>query len=442
MSVNIPEYEVTQFNKIFKEVVENNFDYIRIRGEISELKIAASGHIYLTLKDSTSILNATIWNQKKEYLNIKPEIGMEIIATGKISTYAKSISTYSINIDKIEIAGEGALLKLIEDRKSRLEKKGIFELKHKKKLPFLPDKIGVITSPTGSVIYDIINKIKDRYPVDIDIWPVTVQGANAADKIINAIQNFNKLNFIDKPDVIIIARGGGSTEDLMPFNDEGLAYAVYQSKIPIISAIGHETDTTIIDYVSDLRASTPTAAAEKAVPIKLELINLVTSTSRRLNSYVYNQYNKKNIELSHLSKFLKSPDIIINSYKDKFRFLLNNLSNKIDTAYKADKNKLDNYKKLIKSPEDKINILINDLTFISKNLNKSIDNKYFEKKKEINKFSRLLISNSLYKNLEKGYSVIRKSKKIINKSSLINNEDTINIQFQDKSINFKIKKFN
>ena len=177
--INIPEYEVTQFNQKIKDVVESNFTYVRIRGEVSQLKSASSGHIYLTLKDENSVLNATIWSQKKNYLQIQPEVGMEVIVTGKISTYAKSISTYSINIDRIELAGEGALLKLIEDRKKRLKSKGIFDEEHKKQIPFLSSKIGVITSAEGSVIHDIINRVKDRFPTNIDLWPVPVQGVEA-----------------------------------------------------------------------------------------------------------------------------------------------------------------------------------------------------------------------------------------------------------------------
>ena len=284
--INIPEYEVTQFNQKIKDVVESNFTYVRIRGEVSQLKSASSGHIYLTLKDENSVLNATIWSQKKNYLQIQPEVGMEVIVTGKISTYAKSISTYSINIDRIELAGEGALLKLIEDRKKRLKSKGIFDEEHKKEIPFLSSKIGVITSAEGSVIHDIINRVKDRFPTNIDLWPVPVQGVEAPEKIIEAIEGFNSSKYKLNPDVIIIARGGGSTEDLMAFNDEKLAISVYDSKIPIISAIGHETDTTIIDYVSDLRVATPTAAAEKATPMQSELKQIIIHSYNRINNFL------------------------------------------------------------------------------------------------------------------------------------------------------------
>ena len=274
--INIPEFEVSEFNQAFKEVIESNFNYVRIKGEISEVKTATRGQIYLTLKDEDSILSGVIWDQKKKYLDINPEIGLEIIATGRITTWSRYKTTYKIDIDKIEIAGEGALLKIIEERKKRLRKKGYFDQEIKKIIPYLPSRIGVITSPTGSVIHDIINRVSERFKTPIDLWPVAVQGTEAPLNIIDAINGFNSIDDQNKPDVIIIARGGGSTEDLMAFNDEKLAVAVTSSEIPIVSAIGHETDTTIIDYVSDLRASTPTAAAELVVPVKLELTNIVS----------------------------------------------------------------------------------------------------------------------------------------------------------------------
>ena len=442
LGINIPEYEVSQFNTLLKEVVESNFDYVRIRGEISDLKNAASGHIYLTLKDQNSVLNATIWNNKTNSLKIMPEVGMEVIVTGKISTYAKSISTYSINIDNIELAGEGALLKLIEDRKKRLEKKGVFDLFHKKKLPHLPNKIGVITSSTGSVIHDILNRIRERFPIDVDLWPVSVQGTSAVENIIEAIKGFNSSIYKTKPDIIIIARGGGSTEDLMPFNDEKLALAVFDSLIPIISAVGHETDTTIIDYVSDLRASTPTAAAEKAVPLKSELIQNLQNTSHRLDSSSQNMINLCHSDLLGLSKSLRSPDLVISAFKDKFETINQALSKDIKNYYQNKLNKFVNVINLLRSPKDLYENKKNLLKSISKEIDRIIIDKQRNQKRELNKFNRLLESNSLYKNLNKGYSIIRKSRKIINKSNLINEEDLINIQFVDTAINIKVKKIN
>ena len=440
--LNIPEYEVSQFNRLFKEVVETNFDYVRIRGEISELKNAASGHLYLTLKDRDSVLNATVWKQKKNYIQFNPEVGMEVIVTGKISTYAKSISTYSISIDEIEIAGEGALLKLIEDRKKKLQSQGFFDDIYKKKIPYLPKKIGVITSSTGSVIHDIINMIKDRCPTNIDIWPVAVQGAMAAENIINAIKGFHNKDYDIKPDLIIIARGGGSTEDLMPFNDENLALAVHYASIPIISAVGHETDTTLIDYVSDLRASTPTAAAEKAVPILNDLEQIVSNSTQRLNYSIDNNFNNINRQLVSLSKFLKEPVFIISLFKNKFKLVTENLSREWKNLFQENFNQLNHCSILLRPPQSTFNNNKKYLLNTIKNFDRNINDIIFSHKKELDKFVRLLDSNSINGTLGKGYSIVRKSKKIINKADLINSEDLINIQFADKVVELKIKKIN
>ena len=440
--VNIPEYEVSQFNQHIKDLIETNYNYVRIRGEIFELKNASSGHVYITLKDQHSVLNATLWNQKKNYISINPEIGMEVIVTGKISTYAKSISTYSINIDQIELAGQGSLLKLIQDRKQKLKNSGVFDDKHKKNIPYLPNKIGVITSSTGSVIHDIINRIKDRFPTNVDIWPVPVQGINAAKNIIVAIENFNSNKYISKPDVIIIARGGGSTEDLMPFNDEKLVLAIFDSKIPIISAIGHETDTTLIDYVSDLRASTPTAAAEKSLPKKTDLKQLVLNFSGRIDTLLFNKLIQKKSDVYNISKFLKAPNFIVNLYKDKFIKIDFTLKRILEIFYK---NNINNFNRVLKSfhtPEYIIHDKKNFLEKLSINLEKNIKIKNENENKEFLKLKRLLESNSLHTNLKKGYSIIRKSKKIINNSNLINKNDLVNIQFLDKSIDISIKKIN
>ncbi len=229
---NIPEYFVSQFNKKFKTLIEAEFDYVKIRGEISEIKTATKGQIYLTIKDDESILSGVIWASKKKFLNYLPELGMDVILIGRITTWSKFKTTYQIDIDNIEIAGEGALLKLIEERKKRLEKKGLFDQKYKKNIPFLPEKVGVITSPTGSVIYDIINRIKDRFPTDIELWPVSVQGNKSANEIVSAIKGFNDANYKEKPEVIIIARGGGRRFETITFipslrwgaGDDGFCY--------------------------------------------------------------------------------------------------------------------------------------------------------------------------------------------------------------------------
>ena len=440
--INIPEYQVSQFNRLFRDVIETNFNYVRIKGEISEIKRATRGQLYLTLKDDESILSGVIWDNKKRNLQFNPESGMEVVVTGKITTWSKFKTTYQIDIDKVELAGEGALLKLIEDRKKRLKDKGIFDTVHKCTLPFLPNKIGVITSPTGSVIHDIINRIQDRFPTNIDVWPVAVQGPDAAETIITAIKGFNSDIFQDKPDVIIIARGGGSAEDLMAFNDEKLAQVVFESTIPIISAIGHETDTTIIDYVSDFRASTPTAAAEKVVPVRIDLDRIIDNLSQRLSHCIQNDFTKYNDQLINLSKFLKEPNLVITIFKERLKGTVENLCKENDLIVRKNIYSLNNYKKLLRSPRDAVQIKKDKLQNFSKNLDRCVNENLRNIKKELNKFRSLLFSNSMSKTLKKGYSIISKSKKIINNSKLIQPTDEVKIQFFDKSIDVKIKKIN
>ena len=440
--INVPEYQVSQFNRLFRDVIETNFSYVRIKGEISEIKRATRGQLYLTLKDEESILSGVIWDNKKRDLQFKPEVGMEVVVTGKITTWSKFKTTYQIDIDKVELSGQGALLKLIEDRKKRLQAKGIFDSVHKRALPFLPNKIGVITSPTGSVIHDIINRIQDRFPTNIDVWPVSVQGLDAAETIIAAIKGFNSVVFQDKPDVIIVARGGGSTEDLMAFNDEELAQVVFESVIPIISAIGHETDTTIIDYVSDLRASTPTAAAEKVVPVRIDLERIINNFSQRLSHCVQNDFTKYNDQLINLSKFLKEPNFVITIFKERLKGTVENLCKVTDLIVRKNIYNLNNCKKLLRPPKDTVQLKKDKLQNFSKNLDRYFNENIRYIKKELNKFESLLNSNSMNTALEKGYSIVSKSKKIINNSKLIQRSDKVKIQFFDKSIDLKIKKIN
>ena len=441
-SINIPEYEVSQFNRALKEVVENNFDYVRIRGEISEVKIATRGQFYLVLKDNESILSGVIWDQKKKYLKFNPEVGMEVVVTGKITTWSKFKTTYQIDIDKIELSGEGAILKLIEDRKKRLKAKGLFDKEKKKTLPFLPSKIGVITSPTGSVIHDIINRIKDRFFVAIDVWPTSVQGAEAADAIIQAIKGFNNMPQIDQPELIIIARGGGSTEDLMTFNDENLAFAVFESSIPIISAIGHETDTTIIDYVADVRASTPTAAAEKAVPVKNELKQLVSTLEQRLNFLIKGRIKSDKNYLENLNKFLKAPNLVVNIFRDKLIKAYADLKREINNQINKKNLILNNFDKIIKPPLSKIELNKSLLNNLNKNIEKNIVEKKLISKENLLKLSRLLYSNSIAANLKKRYSILTKKNKIVKTSKDIKINDSIKAQLQNGSLEIVVKKIN
>lgn len=280
------EYTVSEISFAIKSLVETSFAQVRVKGEIFGAKRADSGHWYLSLKDENSILSAVCWRGVANSLNVKIEDGLEVVATGRITTF-NGRSSYQLVIESLEIAGIGALLKLLEERKQQFLKEGLFDAAHKKKIPYLPQTIGVITSPTGAVIRDIIHRIRDRFPSRIIVWPTLVQGEGAAEKIAAAIKGFNDLPLgsPNRPDVLIVARGGGSLEDLWPFNEEVVVRAVYNSEIPLISAVGHETDTMLIDYAADMRAPTPTGAAEFAVPVKSEIYaDLLTIDLRLKNS--------------------------------------------------------------------------------------------------------------------------------------------------------------
>ncbi|MCQ2741292.1 MAG: exodeoxyribonuclease VII large subunit, partial [Alphaproteobacteria bacterium] len=294
------EFTVSEISYEIKHFVETTFSKVRIKGEIFGAKKADSGHWYLTLKDDNAALSAVIWRGIAATLSFKPEDGLEVIATGKITTFAGK-SSYQLSIESLEIAGTGALLKLLEERKKAFAEEGLFDATHKKPIPFLPETIGVVTSASGAVIRDIIHRVRDRFPSHILLIPTPVQGEGAAEKIATAIRDFNRLDKISnlkKPGVLIVARGGGSLEDLWPFNEECVIRAVYNSEIPVISAVGHETDTMLIDYVADKRAPTPTGAAEFAVPVKTDLQTRInTLTSRLQNGELRYFGEKKNLLL-------------------------------------------------------------------------------------------------------------------------------------------------
>lgn len=308
-SHNIPEYSVSEISNDLKRTVESTYDNVRVRGEISGFKRHSSGHLYFCLKDAEAVLDAVCWRGSASKLSTAPEDGLEVIATGRLTTYPGR-SKYQMVVERMELAGQGALLKLLEDRKRRLAAEGLFDATRKKPIPFLPEVIGVITSPTGAVIRDILHRLADRFPRRVLLWPVAVQGDSAAAQVAAALAGFNRLTVggvVPRPDVLIVARGGGSLEDLWAFNEEEVVRAVAASEIPVISAVGHETDTTLIDYVSDLRAPTPTGAAEKAVPVRRDLLLQVMDRSRRLVAAVGRSLDERRVRVEGLGRGL--PDL-------------------------------------------------------------------------------------------------------------------------------------
>ncbi|OLP59050.1 exodeoxyribonuclease VII large subunit [Xaviernesmea oryzae] len=311
---NLTEFSVSELSGAIKRTVEQAFDQVRVRGEISGYRGPhSSGHAYFTLKDDKARIDAVVWKGTMSRLRFKPEEGMDVIAVGRITTFPGS-SKYQIVIETLEPAGAGALMALLEERRRKLAAEGLFDAERKRPLPFLPRVIGVVTSPTGAVIRDIFHRIADRYPLHVLVWPVRVQGEGSGEEVARAIAGFNALEpdgAMPRPDVLIVARGGGSLEDLWGFNDEAVVRAAAASQIPLISAVGHETDWTLIDHAADRRAPTPTGAAEMAVPVKAELDSQIAGLGARLQAAVRRQMDNRRQAARALARALPSLDQLL-----------------------------------------------------------------------------------------------------------------------------------
>lgn len=296
-NTNAHEYSVSELAGTLKRTIEDTFGHVRVRGELGRVTIAKSGHCYLDIKDDRAVINSIIWKGQMNRLTMVPEEGMEVICEGKLTTYPGR-SNYQLVIDKMELAGAGALMALFERRKAMLAGEGLFAAERKRDLPFMPKVIGVVTSPTGAVIRDIIHRIEDRFPCHVILWPVVVQGERAAGEITAAINGFNKADGFPRPDILIVGRGGGSLEDLWCFNEENVVRAIAASDIPIISAVGHETDWTLADYAADYRAPTPTGAAEAAVPVRADWLMSIADLGLRLTRGLKRSVSEKSMRVT------------------------------------------------------------------------------------------------------------------------------------------------
>ena len=439
-SGNFKEYTVTELSSALKKTIEINFDVVHVKGEISSLSIARSGHIYFSLKDDLNIIQIVIWSRVAQNLNLKLEEGMEVVVVGKVSTYAPQ-SKYNIIANSIELAGEGALLKLIEDRRRRLADEGLFDEKLKKPLPYLPKTIGVITSQSGAAFQDIIIRIKERFPVNVLLFPVLVQGVDAPKQIANAIDKINSYskNNIENVDVLIVGRGGGSFEDLMAFNEEVVVRAIFNSDIPIISAVGHEVDNSLSDYVADKRAPTPTAAAEMALPDRIILMGSIDSLSIRLIKGVKNRielsmenFNKYSLPKSNV--FFDTKTIILDMFSEKLK---SKISTFIDNyVNRIVKNKIDIFspKKYCLNQEIKLDAYIK--LFFS-----SYENIINIKNSSFTKISNALNLLSYNRTLERGFALIKDENnntiKSITDTAKVNR---INVKFYDGSVNADLEK--
>jgi exodeoxyribonuclease VII large subunit len=427
---NIQEYSVSEISDSIKGTLENSFGYVKVRGEVSGLSKPASGHIYLNLKDDKAVIKAIIWRSAAARISFVPEDGLEVICSGKLTTgYSDRYpgrSDYSIIVDSITPAGEGALMALLEKRKKKLAAEGLFEEQNKKSLPKYPETIGIVTSPTGAVIKDILHRLNERFPCNVILWPVPVQGQDAAQLISDAVDGFNNLSSKDEvnlPDLIIIARGGGSIEDLWPFNEEIVIRSVFKSNIPIVSAIGHETDTTLIDFVSDLRAPTPTAAAEISTPDKEELLRDINEKNNRLN-YSINLYldNLKDNFISIKDKLPVSLKLFLNNLTSYFQNISQSLNFRVlGEQLKSSKVKLISLEESLLKAK---NILV-------ERLQKELDNK-----------SMLLESLSYKSVLKRGYSVTRSSNKIIKSKQDLKDESELIIETNFATLKAKLREIN
>jgi len=302
-----------------KRMVEGEFGHVRLRGEISGYKRAASGHVYLALKDADAVIDAVMWRGAAAAIPFSPQDGIEVVATGKLTTYPGR-SKYQIVIERMELAGEGALMALLEKLKAQLAAEGLFDPARKQKLPFAPRTIGVVTSPTGAVIRDILHRLADRFPSHVLVWPVKVQGDGAAAEVAAAVRGFDAMaedGPVRRPDLVIVARGGGSIEDLWAFNEEAVVRAVAACRIPVISAVGHETDTTLCDYAADVRAPTPTAAAEMAVPVRAELANAIATMGLRAERCARRYHERGGERLQALVRVLPKRDALLGPQRQK-----------------------------------------------------------------------------------------------------------------------------
>ena len=431
---NQAEFTVSELSSALKRTVEDSYRYIRVRGEISGFKRAASGHLYMTLKDESAVIDGVCWKGVAGRLSIIPEDGLEVIVSGKITTYAAR-SKYQIVIEQMEVAGEGALLKLLEDRRKKLTAEGLFDPDRKQNIPYLPSRIGVVTSPTGAVIRDILQRLTDRYPRPVVLWPVLVQGESAAQQLAAAINGFNNLpkdGPVVSPDLIIVARGGGSLEDLWAFNEEIVVRAVAASTIPIISAVGHETDTTLIDFASDKRAATPTAAAEMAVPVRTELQTAVMDLSHRQFAAMARQIEEKRVRTESLGRLLPDLTTVLAGYNQR-------LDSAIERLFVAGGRMIRNHNghvsllsQQIKPPQQIVLEGERRLTRESQSLSNSVQRFLKSQRDRLKASGDLLESLSFQRIVERGFTVIwDKSGNPITSATAAEPGKTVIIEFAD-----------
>lgn len=445
---NQPEYSVSEISGKLKRVVEGQFGYVRVRGEISGYKRAASGHLYLDLKDENAVIAGVCWRGKAASLAFKPEDGLEVIVSGKISTYPGS-SKYQIIIDRMEPAGAGALMALLEQRKKALAAEGLFAPERKKSLPFMPQTIGVITSPTGAVIRDILHRLSERFPTQVLLWPVRVQGDGAAEEIVAAIEGFNRLarqaessRQLTAPELLIVARGGGSIEDLWCFNEEAVVRAAAASVIPLISAVGHETDITLIDHAADKRAPTPTAAAEIAVPVRHEWIVTLGEWQSRLNRSMHLRLTHAAEQVHHLSRALPTPMQLFDARLQRLDDWSERLAAILPRRVERLKEQLSQLETRLSGPFMLRRITQHEeaLNQLYQRLNRATRQRLDHKRQALQLQEKLLHSLNYQQTLKRGFVLIKgPDNKLITDAEHAKNQTELQLVFADGTIKAKPK---
>ncbi|MEI9993119.1 MAG: exodeoxyribonuclease VII large subunit [Rhizomicrobium sp.] len=436
---NLPEFSVTEISSALKRTVEDAFGFVRVRGEISNLKFHSSGHIYFDLKDEKACLNAVVWRTGAGRLRQKPQAGLEVVCTGKISTYAGS-SRYQIIVEQVELAGAGALMAMLEERKKKLAAEGLFDAAHKKKLPFLPEVIGVVTSPTGAVIRDIMHRLEARFPRRVLLWPVAVQGERAAAEVAAAIRGLNAIgpgHALPRPDLIIVARGGGSIEDLMAFNDEAVVRAAFESVIPLISAVGHETDTTLIDFASDVRAPTPTAAAELAVPVRAELLGQNLDFARRLLRVFSKAMDDRRRHLGQLARVLPRADALFAQPRQRLDFAGENLGKALRTNLQVHDRRLTKAGAALRPTDLRRNLKREGerAELLGKRLARAGRARLTELAKHLDSLGRVLEGTSYRSALERGFALVRgEDGKVRRRAAQVTEGESLTLTFADGEV--------
>jgi exodeoxyribonuclease VII large subunit len=432
---NLPEYSVSEIAGLLKRTVEDAFPFVRVRGEISGLKFATSGHVYFDLKDDKAVLNAIIWKQTARLVRLKPEAGLEVIATGRITTYPGS-SRYQIIVEQLELAGRGALMAMLEERRKKLAAEGLFDVARKKPLPFLPEVIGVVTSPTGAVIRDIMHRLNDRFPRRVLLWPVAVQGEKAAAEIAAAIKGFNEFTQ-NRPDVLIVARGGGSIEDLMAFNEEIVVRAAAASAIPLISAVGHETDTTLIDFASDRRAPTPTAAAEMAVPVRSELLDQTLNLERRAQRGFTKSMQDRRRHLAQLARVLPRADQLFAQPRQRFDHASERLTGALRHNLQEHKRAFAKAEALLrpKPIRNHIGICGERTEALGRRMSRAQSARLSEARRRLDALARVLEGVSYRGALERGFALVRgEDGKVRRRAGQVASGEALSLSFADGEV--------